>query len=166
MDISSMIITSASSGFSSIPAEIRRHRPLLPDSRLPPAAGGWSGPHSLWPLSSAWPPARWAPPAGCPCPSLSKNWIMALMVVVFPVPGPPVRIRIPCLTASATAFLLHLIQGKPRVLFNRSDPAAKRLLVLLAFCSNIQVMEHFGCVQFQVIIVGGIDPDSVRPLPS
>ena len=42
--------------------------------------------------------------------SISKYRIIVLMVVVFPVPGPPVMISRPLFTASMTACLLQLIQ--------------------------------------------------------
>ena len=50
-----------------------------------------------------------------------------------------------------------------RYSFNGSDPAGQRLLVHLA--TDVQVMEHLGRIQFQVIVVGGINPGSIHPFP-
>ena len=109
MDISSMMITSASRGFSSFRSK------CIPSSRLSPADSAPESPAGI-PVSSK---SRWmvfdslpvasdirfaARPVGAArrisISSCSKYRMIVLIVVVFPVPGPPVMIKRPWLTAS------------------------------------------------------------------
>ena len=103
IDISSMIIASVSSGFSA----------FLPNPDGVSSSSGFPFTSSKrWIVCASYPVVSVilfaARPVGAASaisiPSLSKKWIIALMVVVFPVPGPPVSTIIPFLAASMTAF--------------------------------------------------------------
>ena len=103
MDISSIMITSVSSGFSLF---LKNPPTLFSSSGFPLTSS------SLWIVWASYPVAsviRFAArPVGAArrilIPSLSKNWIIVLIVVVLPVPGPPVNMSKPCLIASITAL--------------------------------------------------------------
>ena len=103
MDISSMMITSASSGFSSF----RSKEAVLRSSEGTPDSS-----RSRWIVTASQPVASVirlaARPVGAArrisMSSVSKYRIMALIVVVLPVPGPPVMTSTPFFTASTTAF--------------------------------------------------------------
>ena len=109
IDISSTIITSASSGLSSFLSK-NIDRPAAADflspSGTPPLIS-----NILWIVCASYPQASVillaARPVGAASlisrPSSSKYLIIVLIVVVLPVPGPPVTITSPFLTAFATA---------------------------------------------------------------
>ena len=108
IDISSTIITSASSGLSSFLSKNidRPAADFLSPSGTPPLIS-----NILWIVCASYPQASVillaARPVGAASlisrPSSSKYLIIVLIVVVLPVPGPPVTITSPFLTAFATA---------------------------------------------------------------
>ena len=104
IDISSMITASASRGLSSFLSNFS-----------PPSRESWERPYSssLWMVLASMPVASVMRFAALPVgaarrhsrPSFLKSFITALMVVVFPVPGPPVRTKTPWHSAFSTAAL-------------------------------------------------------------
>ena len=120
IDISSMMMTSASRGFSSF---LSKCIPMLwaplPDLGAPGITGASlpdipTGTSSSirWMVLASYPVASVirlaARPVGAArrisIPSISKYRMIVLMVVVLPVPGPPVITSRPLFTASYTAF--------------------------------------------------------------
>ena len=86
------------------------------------------------------------------------------MVVVFPVPGPPVRIIRPLYAASTTAVFCILIQLDLIFFLDLSDPLFDCLTVFLA--CNIQLMQHARRTEFQIIILAGVhNPQRLIPFP-
>ena len=120
MDISSIMMTSASRGFSSF---LSKCIPMLwapfPDLGAPGITGAslpgiptGTSSSMRWMVLASYPVASVirlaARPVGAArsisIPSISKYRMIVLMVVVLPVPGPPVITNSPLFTASYTAF--------------------------------------------------------------
>ena len=105
IDISSTITTSVSNGFCSF---LPNFASSSGSSLCPPDISS-----ILWIVFASWPVAsviRFAArPVGAARltsnPSDSNSWIIALIVVVFPVPGPPVIIDTPLFCVATTACL-------------------------------------------------------------
>ncbi len=104
MDISSIMMISASRGFSSFRSN--RILEVSPSPGTPFNSRRRCMVFASYPVASVIRLA--ARPVGAArrisISSSSKYRIIVLMVVVFPVPGPPVIIRRPLFTASATAW--------------------------------------------------------------
>ena len=102
-----MITISASSGFNSFFSKCTDELPLSSSDTAPFSSKRRCIVFASKPVASV---IRFAArPVGAAkkisSPSSSKYRIIILIVVVFPVPGPPDKIKIPFSTASITAFL-------------------------------------------------------------